>query len=355
MSNLQREKMFNKYVENARFRSLLKLVPFIDHMRDVMIAFYTGSTNNMRMRDEFQTNQYRPIWNLLSGNKGLPLRLIEDNIDANWNWMHYLGDLPSLTWDFIKKHKDKPWRMCSLSRNPCITWEIVKETQNEWDWEFDALSANPNITYDIIRQNPSYDWSYIDFGWNPNLTWDIFKQTINGNIEERIGIDWWSISSHDCITWDIVKDNLDFSWCWSNLTCNEKISWQVIKENWDDYPWDEAELSSKSTVTWEDIKNNPYINWNYRNASWNPNLTIDIIRNNNILYWRWYTLSQNRAFSWKCIKNNLDLKWDADGICLNTKIFDVKKEVETKIRNMYVFGAFNDVLFKKCYRRFVTR
>jgi hypothetical protein len=45
------------------------------------------------------------------------------------------------------------WEWCSLSNNPKITWDIIKENLDKrWDWY--NLSIHKNITWDIIEENP---------------------------------------------------------------------------------------------------------------------------------------------------------------------------------------------------------
>ena len=44
----------------------------------------------------------------------------------------------------LQLYPDKPWNWKELSRNPNITWEIVKANLNlPWNWGW--LSFNPNI------------------------------------------------------------------------------------------------------------------------------------------------------------------------------------------------------------------
>jgi hypothetical protein len=44
------------------------------------------------------------------------------------------------------------------------------------------------------------------------------------------------LSQNHNITWDIVKDNLDYPWDWSGLSTNINITWKFVKDNLDK-PW----------------------------------------------------------------------------------------------------------------------
>ena len=47
---------------------------------------------------------------------------------------------------------------------------ILENPDREWDW--DEISKNPNITWDIIRENPDREWNwYHGISYNPNITW----------------------------------------------------------------------------------------------------------------------------------------------------------------------------------------
>ena len=76
-----------------------------------------------------------------------------------------------------------------LSKNPNITWEIVKDNPDE-DWNWRGLSGNQNITLEIVKDNINKDWSWNRLSYNPN------------------------------ITWEIVKDNPDEDWYWGWLSSN---------------------------------------------------------------------------------------------------------------------------------------
>ena len=68
----------------------------------------------------------------------------------------------------------------SFTKNPNITWEIVKNNPI-YDWNYGALSLNPNITWDIINDNPDIPWDFWNVSLNPNISWEIVKNNPDKN------------------------------------------------------------------------------------------------------------------------------------------------------------------------------
>ena len=65
----------------------------------------------------------------------LPLNIIQDNINENWNW-GYLSFNKNLTFEFIEKNKNKPWNFEIAYRfalDNCVSkdFEIYKNLINE--------------------------------------------------------------------------------------------------------------------------------------------------------------------------------------------------------------------------------
>jgi hypothetical protein len=56
------------------------------------------------------------------------------------------------------KYEDKlDWE--TLTRNPNITWDIIKENLDK-PWEWDLLSCNENITFHFLKENLSKEWDW---------------------------------------------------------------------------------------------------------------------------------------------------------------------------------------------------
>ena len=73
---------------------------------------------------------------------------------------------------FILDNPEYDWKYYLLSRNPNITWEIVKNNPKH-NWSYGTLSENPNITWEIVQNNPQIPWDYGTLSRNTNITWEI--------------------------------------------------------------------------------------------------------------------------------------------------------------------------------------
>lgn len=344
--------MFKKYIENIRVNDITNLIPLINHIRSLLVRWYVGNIDSLRVDDSFYTQKYYLFWHYISKNQALPIELVRDNPDANWMWGE-LSNNPNLTWDFVLRNKDKPWAMYYLSKNKCVTWDIVNSKESEgFNWDYNAMSANPNITWEIINKNNNIPWCMYMFGSNPNITWDIIKN----NVEKW---DWWIISSNPVVKFENVSENLYYPWDWSNLTGNDGITWEDISRTWNIYPWDEKELCSRNFLTLDIIQNRPDILWDFKKLSWNPNLSIDIIKLPEYKdLWRWHSLSCNKSFKWSDVISTLsdsNFMWNADCLCQNVNIFDVQEEVYKYLRSINFYNNFYNhynrtrKMMRRCY------
>ena len=93
---------------------------------------------------------------------------------VSWCSWYSLSKNPNITWEIIRENLDKPWNWWELSRHPSITWDIIQKNSDK-PWCFKHLSSNPNITWDLIEiflelglVGSMDDWNYISD--NPNIT-----------------------------------------------------------------------------------------------------------------------------------------------------------------------------------------
>jgi uncharacterized protein with HEPN domain len=77
------------------------------------------------------------------------------------------------------------------------------------------------------------------------------------------------LSKNPNITWDIVRNNLDKSWVFEQLTLNPVITPVIIKNN-PNILWDYQYFSKNPNITWNIVKDNLDKNWNYELLTWNP-------------------------------------------------------------------------------------
>ena len=88
---------------------------------------------------------------------------------------------------FILDNPEKGWDYWGLSKNPNITWEIVKK-HPEFNWNYYGLSSNPNITWEIIKMNPEKPWDYQGLSMNPMEKYQFPLSIMKKRVNERIEI-----------------------------------------------------------------------------------------------------------------------------------------------------------------------
>ncbi len=111
-------------------------------------------------------------------------------------------------WDLIQEFPDKEWNWTYVSKNPNITWEIIRDNLDNpkchWNWH--SIFENPNITWEIIE----------DYLVNPNLDWSNFmfreytvaaRKPIKCNFNPK-KINYNTISRNSNITPQMVRDAL---------------------------------------------------------------------------------------------------------------------------------------------------
>jgi hypothetical protein len=126
--------------------------------------------------------------------------LIEHFPDENWNWSS-LSRNPLITWRIVRKFPEKPWLWSALSKKLRISWQTVLETP-ELDWNYSELALNPSITefeelasssktksqlrefgniYSYISKNSSLAWEQVRR--SPEKHWNIISLFQNPGFE----------------------------------------------------------------------------------------------------------------------------------------------------------------------------
>jgi len=106
---------------------------------------------NMHSKIQDYLKQYEKEWTRYYWNEFV----LKNENKIEWK---YLSKNPNITWEIVKDNLDKPWNWNYLSANPNITLEIVKDNPDKpWDW-CGGLSLNTNITWEIVKDNPKYHY-----------------------------------------------------------------------------------------------------------------------------------------------------------------------------------------------------
>jgi hypothetical protein len=131
-------------------------------------------------------------WDTLSANPGMTLEFIKARPDL-W-YVKGLSANPNITPDFVRdiivteleqdKNLDDIWDWNVLSANKAMTLEFIKETlhadfYSRLPWKRSGLSRNPNITPEFVIENISADFSWVSLSGNPGIPSDFVRETLN--------------------------------------------------------------------------------------------------------------------------------------------------------------------------------
>lgn len=129
----------------------------------------------------------------------------------------------------------------------CLDKYIDKPQLFNWQ----NLSCHPNLTPETItKHNQYYPWWFRGSALFINQLEPYYK-TCKPTC----------LSNNLCITFDFLRENMDFNWDWSELS--KAIHPQLIKDNLD-FPWVFNKLSENIKLTPEFVLRNKFFNWDYK-------------------------------------------------------------------------------------------
>ena len=111
---------------------------------------------------------------------------------------------------------------------------------------------------------------------------------------------YYEISKNPNVTWDIIKNKLNYQLDWENLS--RIIPWNIIEQNLDKGKWIWKFISENPTVTWDIIQKNVNKPWNYEHLLLNPNITPEIVQNNRDKSWSFLFIGKNPNFFLQDVK-----------------------------------------------------
>ena len=117
------------------------------------------------------------------------------------------------------------------------------------NWNFEILSKNPNLTFNIIKLYPDMNWDFDELSLHTNIDWNIVK------LLSHKKWNWSKLSKHPNLSFDFVKDNKDFNWDFWMLSHHPNLRYNIVAEL-KEKPWNMGF-----------INDNPYINGNISNIN----------------------------------------------------------------------------------------
>jgi hypothetical protein len=160
------------------------------------------------------------------------------------------------------------------------------------------ICRHPYLSCEIIESNIDYNWCWSQVSNNPNITWEFITKHLDKPWN------WRNLSKHPNITWEIIQNNPEFNWYTDRVSQNPNITWDIIQNN-PDYNWNYFELSSHPNITWEIIKQTDNCGWNIHKICENPNITWDVICKETLYQWNWCKLAKHPNVPFNAIKQKI--------------------------------------------------
>ena len=129
--------------------------------------------------------------NKLSQNYSLPLEIVYQFPNLNWNWQN-LSKNKFITIKFIIDYKNKPLNWSFLTLHTNILVEDILETL-DLHWNIDLISLNKNITNNIILNNLDFPWVLHYLIQNENLNIAIKKLLIHRDLQQSDLLEYCNI------------------------------------------------------------------------------------------------------------------------------------------------------------------
>jgi hypothetical protein len=160
------------------------------------------------------------------------------------------------------------------------------------------ICRHPYLSCEIIESNIDYNWCWSQVSNNPNITWEFITKHLDKPWN------WSNLSKHPNITWKIIQDNPGYHWDTERISENPNITWKIIQNN-PNFNWKYFELSSHPNITWDIIKQNDNCGWNIHKICENPNITWDVICKEPSYQWNWCKLAKHPNVPFDAIKQKI--------------------------------------------------
>jgi len=195
--------------------------------------------------------------------------------------------------------------------------------QKDWDWKI--MSQNINLTWEYVREHLDYDWDWDELSANPMLTWDIIRD--NPDLKWN----WRRISKRHDIPAEVIQDCLNKSSCspdpsekqhspldWILRTSNPELAWEKVRPRV--ITPDNITTTIRHDLTWDMIRYVPEIWRYYEIFSVNPNITWEKVRSNPWYPWDFRLLSLHPNITWDIIRDNPEHPWNYGNATINPNV-----------------------------------
>jgi len=280
------------------------------------------------------------------------IRLIHDQLDANWDWNDLSGN-QNITLPDVMTNQHLPWNMALLLTNPSFSlndcehvvsklYQIRLDELLEQQKYSYMLSRNHSIPLDWFLNHPELSFSFYDLAIHPQATldlihgeyadkFDIHRVTMMGNsaipiqtilehVQENPRDVSPILSTHKGIQYEHTEEFPSIRWHWPTLSTHQNMTPEIV-DQYSDKEWYRPKFWTNPSFYLEDIiKRIPDHHYTFYAATYsmNPNIRFEDIDTLQNIPWRWRALSANSGITIRDIRTNPDKPWDYAYVSKNT-------------------------------------
>ena len=256
------------------------------------------------------------LWKYLSEHPNVTPQAIASHPKASWDWYEIYQN-PQFTLKDIQKHfittknpLEEKLVLSIATLNPNISFKYMI-SRPDIPWNFPELCSTEKVSISNIVEHPNLRWDGRNLSRNPNITLDFVKQTDDAIFDpDELEPIFNQQGQIQYSRFENIKPCIRLTWDWIQLSCNPAISLQEIEDN-PTLPWDEQSLSNHPNLTLDFVERHPEKKWNWSNIQIVCRMSLShLLRLCPPSELKWEYLSRNNCIGWDDIETYRDKPWN---------------------------------------------
>lgn len=281
----------------------------------------------MDMADKLAVDQEYVLANLykhLSRNPNMDVDILSRRLNRPWCWGGMSRNHRIAPLDVIERFRHRPWDWSDVARNPSISVATIIAHRDKFPWQncWSDVSANPTVTADLVANNLDLPWDWSELSANKGIKLHDILGNLNGRVPNDCW-DWHGVSLNPNVTIaDVYTLHCDKPWFTREFgrCMSERVDSIEQFESNPQVEWNWSVLSENPCITMDYVRNHPEIPWNYRSMSRNVNLTWSFVKHRQGKHWDWHYLGQHKCVFLRYVTSNPYIPWDGFRLGMNPNL-----------------------------------
>lgn len=181
----------------------------------------------LKYKDKFQRDNDNEFD--LGSTKNITLENIKQYPDLFWSESD-IAKNPNMTLDFALDNIKDIWQYCKVAKSPMVTFQDIENYKNS-SWHgtlISGFSGNPNMTLDIFNNHREYPWDIVAIIRNPSFTINDLEY-----FDDGADVHFYrNMSSNPNITfdWIVENQNKQLNWGCDGLSSNKFLCHEYFEE-----------------------------------------------------------------------------------------------------------------------------